>query len=329
VVSGIGVDRDALLDGFAIVAGNAAHAQGAPFIGGGIYLDQANATIRNCTLHDNAADKGGGMVVRSGSPILSNLLIADNHAIYGGGMALAGNATISFVTFRHNSADYGGGLEIEGGNPQISEVFFSGNTASLYGGGMLAWRATPVIRQATFASNTAPHGGAIAIQETNLLIRNSIVWGNGSDPIYNYALSMVDVQYSIVEGIAAGFGNRNLDPLFINAMGADGIAGTADDDLHVQVGSPAIDAGNNGDIPADLSDSNSNGNTSEPILIDLDGHPRLANGMVDMGVYEATPTQATATTTPTTTPTDRPTPTPTNGATPTPVKPPILYPADQ
>jgi len=325
VVSGIGVDQDALLDGFAIVAGNAAHAQGAPFIGGGIYLDQANATIRNCTLHNNAADAGGGIAVRSGTPILSNLIIADNHATYGGGMILGGNAIVSFVTFRHNSADYGGGLEIEGANPQISEVLFSGNTASSYGGGMLTWQATPLIRQATFASNTAPHGGAIAIQESSLVIRNSIVWGNGSDPIYDYASSVVDVQYSIVEGIAAGLGNSNLDPLFVNAVGADGISGTADDDLHVQINSPAIDAGNNSDIPADLSDINGNGNTSEPIPIDLDGHARLTNGKVDMGVYEATPTQATVTTTPTTTPTDISTPTPTDVATPTPAKPSINY----
>jgi hypothetical protein len=69
VVTGIGVDQDALLDGFAIVAGNAAHAQGVPYIGGGIYLDHANAIIRNCTLSNNSADSGGGIAVRFGAPI--------------------------------------------------------------------------------------------------------------------------------------------------------------------------------------------------------------------------------------------------------------------
>jgi hypothetical protein len=62
----------------------------------------------------------------------------------------------------------------------------------------------------------------------------------------------------------------------------------SDDDLHVRMDSPAIDAGNTRDIPADLSDINANGNTSEPIPIDLDGHSRLTNSAVDIGAYEAT-----------------------------------------
>jgi hypothetical protein len=83
------------------------------------------------------------------------------------------------------------------------------------------------------------------------------------------------------------------------AVGADGAPGTADDDLHVLGASPAVDAGNNADIPADLTDDHQNGNTSEPISRDLDAQPRLANGTVDLGAYQATSSAPTATMSPT------------------------------
>ena len=40
-------------------------------------------------------------------------------------------------------------------------------------------------------------------------------------------------------------GNSSADPLFLDADGLDNIPGTEDDDLRLQSGSPAIDAGDN------------------------------------------------------------------------------------
>ena len=50
------------------------------------------------------------------------------------------------------------------------------------------------------------------------------------------------------------------------------VAPTADGDLHLSIGSPAIDAGNNTFIAG--------------VIFDLDGNPRIMNGIVDMGAYE-------------------------------------------
>jgi predicted outer membrane repeat protein len=303
VVTGSGVNQDTLLDGFSIVGGNAnTYGPDNTHIGGGIYLLNAGPTIRNAILRDNSAQYGGAIGIKSGAPILSNLLLTDNQAAYGGGMTISGsNAIVGFVVFRHNRGDYGGAIYIESpSSPQISQTSFSGNTAVWYGGAIAtAYSSSPSIRQATFAGNTASAGGAIASNSSNPVIHNSILWGNLSDSIYAIS-SVPEVQYSIIEGNYTGVGNLNLNPLFVNAAGADGVTGTADDDLHVQAGSPAIDAGNNADIPADLTDADGDGNISEAVGVDLDGQARVANGIVDMGIYEHT-------TTPTSTPTNTPT----------------------
>ncbi|HPC93641.1 MAG TPA: choice-of-anchor Q domain-containing protein [Sedimentisphaerales bacterium] len=63
------------------------------------------------------------------------------------------------------------------------------------------------------------------------------------------------------------------DPLFVDPPGADGVLGTEDDDFRLTSDSPAIDSGSN---------------RTEPPLpsSDLDGRPRVVNGIVDMGAYE-------------------------------------------
>ncbi|MHC4659374.1 MAG: choice-of-anchor Q domain-containing protein, partial [Planctomycetota bacterium] len=64
-------------------------------------------------------------------------------------------------------------------------------------------------------------------------------------------------------------------------------------DYHLLPGSPCIDAGDNNSVPADTTDLDGDGNTTEPIPWDLDGNPRVVDGdndgnsVVDMGAYEA------------------------------------------
>ena len=82
--------------------------------------------------------------------------------------------------------------------------------------------------------------------------------------------------YSDIQGGWSGTGNLDADPLFVDADGADDVAGTADDNLRLQPGSPAIDAGNNAAVPAGVT-------------TDLDGAPRIFNSVVDMGAYEHRP----------------------------------------
>jgi hypothetical protein len=83
-------------------------------------------------------------------------------------------------------------------------------------------------------------------------------------------------------------GNIADDPMFVDRLGPDGMAGTGDEDFRLVVGSPAIDSGDNGFVPASL-------------VRDLDNNPRVADepgtpdtgappgepAYVDRGAYEA------------------------------------------
>ena len=81
-----------------------------------------------------------------------------------------------------------------------------------------------------------------------------------------------------MQGGWAGTGNIDADPLFACAPdpGPDGTWSTTDDDygdLHLQLTSPAIDAGSNAALPPHIN-------------TDLDGRPRTVGPAVDMGAYE-------------------------------------------
>ena len=60
-------------------------------------------------------------------------------------------------------------------------------------------------------------------------------------------------------------------------------------DLRLCPNSPAVDAGSNSDIPADIFDLDGDSDVDEPIPYDLAGQPRIIGGSVDMGAYETLP----------------------------------------
>lgn len=123
---------------------------------------------------------------------------------------------------------------------------------------------------------------------TNTL-SNCILYGNADTLGGNYSQSAQiyggsnTVRYSCIQNIDSltveGHGNIGDDPLFVDPLGDDWIAGTLDDNLRLSAGSPCIDAGDNSLVPTELT-------------TDLDGFVRIMPGtpkgepIVDMGAYE-------------------------------------------
>ena len=99
------------------------------------------------------------------------------------------------------------------------------------------------------------------------ILTNCILWGNSSVEVVDYSLSSSTVSYSNVQGGTgkSWFGNGCIDgdPLFSGA-----------DNLRLSPGSPCIDAGDNGAVPSEITTT-------------IDGMPRIVNGTVDMGAFEA------------------------------------------
>ncbi len=255
--------------------------------GGGIHNSQSNVTLTDVTFSGNSATLGGGGIYNStSSPTLTNVIFSLNTANNrGGGMYNHGNSNPSLidVVFSANSANIaGGGMYNDDSSPTLTNAIFSNNSATAgSGGGLYNDNSSPSLTNVTLNSNQALSGSGGALyndNSSNPTIRNSILWGNSasvSNPqVFNNSsnptFSSSDAQDCGGSGTSwvstcgiDGGGNIDADPLFINAP----------INLRLQVGSPAMNAGNNTFVPIDVT-------------TDLDGNSRIFGSAVDMGAYE-------------------------------------------
>ncbi len=276
------------LDGFHITGGNANGTETSQRSGGGIY-NTGEATLENLVIYNNQASISGGGLYQSGGSLdlLQVALIKNTATTSGGGLALLGTmGEITLINdwFSGNQAGQGAGLYLGGtqSTPIATYLTFSNNTATSSGGGLY------------YNSTSANTFGA------------SIFWGNLPQQIQinqaSLTMTFSDIQGGCPAGAAECNTIINIDPLFVDANGADNVIGTLDDDLHLQGTSPVLDKISvNPPCPT----------------ADFDGVARPQNGLCDYGAYEL-PVGSTPTPTPTATaipPTN--TPTPTKTATPT------------
>ncbi|MFC1854960.1 hypothetical protein ACFL2A_00270 [Thermodesulfobacteriota bacterium] len=93
-----------VLDGFTITDGQANPST--LNYGGGIYIDDASPTIKNCIITQNASiNSGGGIYLDGGSPTITNCTISQNESPTGGGGGLSlfnGSPTITNCTITEN-----------------------------------------------------------------------------------------------------------------------------------------------------------------------------------------------------------------------------------
>ncbi|MHC4533346.1 MAG: right-handed parallel beta-helix repeat-containing protein [Planctomycetota bacterium] len=269
---------DTVLEGFTITGGNATglepHSDG-----GGMYNWESSPTVTNCTFSSNTANyHGGGMYNDNSSPTVTNCTFTGNSANSGGGMYNnESSPTVTNCTFTGNNADwYGGGMNnYNNSSPTVTNCTFGGNTANL-GGGMYNFSSSPTVTNCTFSGNISHFygGGMSNVDYSSPTVTNCILWGDSPDEIFDDDNSSTTVTYSDVQGGWPGTGNIDADPLF------------ADGDLRLSAASPCINAGSNAALPPDTADLDGDGDTTEPIPLDLDGNARIFNGVVDMGAYE-------------------------------------------
>ena len=267
--------------------------------GGGIEADASSATIRDNIVSDNrpgcSGGPGGGGILLLGAGtanVLHNTITGNVTAADGGGIALfaAGSPTISGNVISNNATEpgrSGGGISLGNATDAlITNNIIFGNSASRGGG--IYWlgpNGQPVVNN-TIADNTAASGSAVfadGFDEANRLTNNILV-GSGSQAVLECGdfndLNPPLIIYNDVFNAGSGpryggictdqtgqNGNISADPQFV-----DPAAGN----YHVQVGSPAVDAGLNEGAPA----------------TDIDGNPRPLDGngdgvaVVDIGADE-------------------------------------------
>jgi uncharacterized repeat protein (TIGR01451 family) len=268
--------------------------------GGGLSI-YGNPVLTDVDFIGNQSVIGGGLSV-SGSynhvtinqaRFIGNRAVSGTYYTDGGGMYVnQGEGSSLYLTnaiFSGNiSTWYGGGILIFVGDLHLTNVLFSGNWAGYSGGGMDIRQVAPVLTNVTFSGNWSTYGGGIYLNSSGLNLVNSIFWGNygpyGSpfDKQIWIDAGQLNATYTDIEEGYAGEGNLNLDPQFTFPITAT-VAPTTTGDYHLQIFSPAVDAGDNRAVT---------------VATDLDGNPRRVDvpsvpdtgfgtpPIVDMGPYE-------------------------------------------
>ncbi|MEO1074794.1 MAG: T9SS type A sorting domain-containing protein [Bacteroidota bacterium] len=315
-----------------LITGNRADQAGTrAAFGAGVFCGTScNAILEDVVFRDNVSGGGGGGMSCKGSaaPVLRRVRFENNAAgILGGGMTNDTNcdAVVIDAVFVGNTARYSGALDnFRNADAVLINVVFENNEASEYGGAMINDdrsdvlmvnvvfannralntadagagalqnnSSTPTLIGATFAGNTAVNGAGALGQRgaTTLTARNVVLWGNSSE-ILNEGTATLDLALALVHGgYADGTAILDADPRFVRVPGTDG----PDDagDLRLQTGSPALDAGDADALPPDTYDLDGDGDTAEPLPLDVLRLPRVSGAAPDLGAYEGAVSVAT------------------------------------
>jgi parallel beta-helix repeat protein len=261
--------------------------------GSGIYCDAQSASyvasplIVGNTITDNiASSSGGGGICYLGSStvpgagtiannvITGNVSAGTSSIVAGGGIycyfaspAIAGN------TIMGNNAYKGGGIYCYYASPAIASNVIAGNSASRYGGGICSHISySPTIANNTIVGNYAKDGGGIYCVAGTQSITNTIIAFNSSGICasstttlrYDCVYGNIDYNYYGATDPTGTNGNISVDP---------GLAQMPYVNVHIQPGSPCVDAGDDAVVKSDW--------------VDMDGQPRKQGVHVDIGADES------------------------------------------
>lgn len=273
--------------------------------GGGMNVLNGVTNIIDCRFENNSSDVvGGGLDYRAtvtGSLMIIRSTFTDNFGSSAGGgihFQTSDSPVLIDCQFINNFSNFtGGGISGLSNNMSVTNCLFVGNAAGnfvSFGGAIQVVAFTPHLTNCTIVANHAGTNGGIHILGGSPTLDNCILWNNtelfkvAPGGVSNVALSSEIglstsgfalppiINYSDIQGYSGEFGgtmNLNLDPLFADDLGLDGMPGTGDEDLRLTSGSPCVDAGSDAAVPAG-------------IVNDLDGNLRFEGFAVDMGAYE-------------------------------------------
>ena len=301
------------------------------------YTGNGSLLLSECLFQGNTSTNVGGAVYHLGGDLEVDRCTFDRNTSYdtqyeGGGAIMFEGRTlkVSNSTFSNNVAWRGAGIRVQYSTAEIVNCRFLGNTSSNSGAAMYNRMSNVTIANCIMNGNSAFAGAAVRNSDstvtlanctvtnntnssidaaiaadqgtatTAVTVVNSILWdnrnsrGSGQDAQVSLSGGTWAVDYSCIQGWTgqfAGTGDISADPLFVagDAFG------------HLQPASPCIDAGDTGTLPADLNDLDADGDTAEPLPLDLDNTPRVRDdpfvpdtgigspAAVDMGCYEYFP----------------------------------------
>ena len=274
--------------------------------GGAVSVQNGASTFTNCSFYGNVSHRvaGGVNVQGGGQATMIRCDFVNNSSIQGGGAIYSVTQPNLLIVnsrfFGNSTQNNGGAVFAMAGLVTVVNSLFSGNSAGQNGGainfivpngGLPPWSGTLYVANSTFKGNSAATGRSLAFITDDLalsgdgFIRNSILW-DGPGALADLDGDSVSVSHCDISGGWAGTDNFDLDPLFLDADGADQITGTDDDDLRLGTGSPCFDTGDISMLHADLADLDQDGDLLEPTPRDVTDGPRVVSAAPDLGAHE-------------------------------------------
>jgi fibronectin type 3 domain-containing protein len=288
-----------IIDGVTLTAGQAT-GDGRNSRGGAIYCDATgsadfacNIEVVDVTIAGNKAQEGGAIFVGGAQSTLDlvNVRINGNRAsAQGGAIALAGaRGRFANVVLNGNEAGQDGGAiyfraldgQQDGPLPALYNATVAGNVAGSRGAALFAQGGSGdgLVTNSILHENSAPQG--------------SVVLAGGAKVTIDHSLVPSALQDAAAEQKTLSMANsvRTVNARFVDDSGFDGLYGTLDDDFRLKPESEAIGAGSNEAVVNDWIDLDADGNTSEPLPLDVYGAERLSafgsdEPMVDLGAIE-------------------------------------------
>ncbi|MEX1231508.1 MAG: right-handed parallel beta-helix repeat-containing protein [Planctomycetaceae bacterium] len=302
--------------GTVTVANSAISGNTASYFGGGLYIAGGTATVSHSTITGNTAEDfgGGGIANYTGTLNVIDTTIAGNSAQNNGGGIYNSDGTVNVTnsTVSGNSvAFFGGGLYNSTGSLTVTNSTISGNSSSGGdGGGIRNFFGTLSVANSTISGNSAAFngGGIFNYSGSTATVASTIISGNtgsGGAEISNAGTfnanannlfgrsSNTNAQAFV--GVTAGASDitatsDGTDPTALASILNPTLAANGGTTLThaLAVGSPAINAGNNAILPADVFDLDGDLNVVEALSVDQRGVLFVrAFGTVDVGAYEA------------------------------------------
>ena len=218
--------------------------------GGAVYADASidpddDLSVDGCHFSNNTSVRFGAIGALLTSSFEDTVFEDNSTTVAAGALAIVGPSSVVHCEFVGNTTGPPGGAiatsTATGADIVFEHCLIAGNEAAAAGGGVHCIGTGLVeFRHCTIADNVAGATSAAVNRNPNgaipeLLFNSCILWGNG--PVAATAinpLSLLTIEYSLVEGGAVGVGNLDEDPLFVDpALG----------DYRLTEDSPCIDTG--------------------------------------------------------------------------------------
>ncbi|MBW8041183.1 MAG: hypothetical protein FVQ85_14430 [Planctomycetes bacterium] len=171
-------------------------------------------TIKNCIISNNSADRGGGMYNENGNPIIKNCTFRENFALrYGAGMynGSFSSPTMTNCTFSTNSASSGGGMFNFNSTPTMTNCALDNNLADYQGGGAYNVFCISTLTGCTFNDNVSTdHGGGMYNDQSTLTLTNCNFFGNSAydgGGLYNDQSTLTLTNCTFTDNSAIGIMN--------------------------------------------------------------------------------------------------------------------------